>query len=114
VLRQLAEGNIALQLGRSVPAGIAEVRATVTNHIQTRYKGNRVVAESECRRLFARAAGSPGRLDQDGMRVCTEVALWAQSAPIRSPRALALLRQMIRVKPVDVYAYQQLLLKVLR
>ena len=114
VLRRLADGNIALQLGRDVPASIVDVRAKVTSLIQTRYSGNRVVAESECRRLFAQAAGAPGRLGHDGKRVYTEVALWAQSAPFRSTRTLALLRQMTRVKPVDVYAYQRLLLKVLR
>jgi len=114
VLRKLAEGNIALQLGRRIPMSVADVRARITSHIQSRYNGNRVIAELSCRRLFARSAGSPGRLDRDGQRVYREVALWAQSASIRSARSLALLRKMIRVKPVDLYGYQRLLRQVLR
>jgi hypothetical protein len=114
VLRQLARGNIALQLGGHVPTSVADVRARITDHIRLHYNGDRVSAESQCRRLFALAAGSPGRLHRDGQRVYTEVALWAQSSAITSGRSLALLRRMIRVKPVDLYGYQQLLLKVLR
>ena len=99
VLRRLADGNIALQLALRVPASVAAVRAKITRHVQSHYGGNRVLAESECRRSFIKTAGSPGRLNLDEERVLTEVALWSESAAIRSARSLALLRQIIRVKP---------------
>jgi len=112
VLRQLAEGPIALKLNGRVRTSAVHVRDMVTTYIQTSFGGDRVGAEAASRRRFVDRAGSPGRLGADQQRVFTEVALWAAAENIRGGVALALLRQMIRVKPVDVYGYQRLLLRL--
>jgi hypothetical protein len=114
VLRRLADGPIALPLKGRVRGAAATVRATVTTYIQTCFDGDRVRAEAACRRRFVALAGSPGRLGADGGRVFTEVALWAAAEAIRGRGALALLRQMIRVKPVDLYGYHRLLTRLRR
>lgn len=113
VLKQFATGNVALNLGRTVPPRVADVREQVTAHIRDRFGGDRPAAEAACRREFAENAGGVGRLNAAQDRVFSEVALWAAAAGLRSPRALALLRRMIRVKPVDPYGYQRLLLELL-
>ena len=114
VLRRLAEGPIALPLTGRVRTSAASVRAAVTTYIQTSFGGDRVEAETASRRRFVALAGSPGRLGAEQQRVYTEVALWAAAEDIRGGAALALLRQMIRIKPVDPYGYQRLLLRLRR
>lgn len=114
VLRRLARGNVALRLGNDVPPRLADVRERVTALIQARYRGNRLAAEADCRRKFIARAGGVGRLNADQDRVLSEVSLWAEAMDIGSARPRSLLRQMIRVKPVDLYGYQDLLLKLLR
>lgn len=49
--------------------------------------------------------------DQEEDNVLTEVALWAAAMQIEDQDALLLMRDMIRAKTKDVYAYQTLLLR---
>lgn len=113
VLKQFATGNVALNLGKAVPPRVADVREQVTAHIRDRFGGDRPAAEAACRREFVQRAGRVARLNAAQDRVFSEVALWAAAARLRSPEALALLQRMIRVKPVDPYSYQRLLLELL-
>ena len=114
VLRQLAAGHIALALAGDTPPRSAEVRERVTEFTQVHYHGDRAAADADSRRAFIKHAGPLGRTDDAQNRVFSEVALWAHACNIRAPRTLALLKRMIHVKPVVVYQYQKLLLKVLR
>lgn len=114
ILRQLAEGPIALRLDDRVRTSAASVRDAITNYVQAAFGGDRVEAEKASRRRFVALAGSPGRLGANEQRVFTEVALWAAAEKLHGRAALALLRRMIHVKPVDVYRYQALLLRLRR
>lgn len=44
----------------------------------------------------------------------TEVALWAEAFEIKEKNKLNLLTQMVKIKPIDLYNYQQLLLQFFR
>jgi len=113
VLRKLAQGPIALILKGGAPQRSSDVRERVTEYIQERYLGDRDAAQAGSRRSFCKRAGHLGRLNVGEDRVLSEVSLWAEACNIRASRSLALLRRMVRIKPVDVYEYQKLLIKLL-
>ncbi|MDR2153737.1 MAG: hypothetical protein LBE78_01725 [Burkholderiaceae bacterium] len=62
-------------------------------------------------RCHKQAAALPDALTPDECRVLAEVALIWRALNVRDAEGIALLAQMVRVKPHDVWAYQTLLLK---
>jgi hypothetical protein len=110
-LIRLTGSNIALNFGGKVPTHLFEITTAVTNLIARRYGGDRARAEADCTARFLQGAGMRTPAGADRRRVLAEVALIAQATAESDPRRLALLRRMVEVKPVDVDAYQRLLLE---
>jgi hypothetical protein len=107
-LLRLTGSNVALNFGRTRPPHVFDLMVPVTRMIGRRWRGDRVVAERECIERFVRRVGAPRRLGAHARRVLAEVALLAEANRIDDAPRLAILRRMIDVKPVDLWAYQRL------
>ncbi|MBK7110002.1 MAG: hypothetical protein IPH61_12925 [Bacteroidetes bacterium] len=79
--------------------------------IQREYKGDREQAEIGSSNLFLSNTNYNETLNTNENLVLKEVALWANAFQIMDSNKLKILTQIIKTKPVDVYAYQQLILQ---
>ena len=111
VLTSFTTSNIGLRLGDHTPPAVTDIGAKVTAMIHRTYKGDRILAENDCRQKFMAKTRFSLPSDPAEKHVLTEVALWAEAMYIDNDRQLDLMKKMITTKPVDVYAYQDLLLR---
>ncbi len=111
VLTKFTWSNIALSLGQKIPPNLPDIIVKVTRMIEKTFKSNRLLAETQCRKLFLEKTKINVSVNHDEKQVLTEVALWAESMKIKSPAKLELMTKMINAKPKDVYAYHELVLK---
>ena len=107
-LLRLTGSNVALSFARTVPTHLFDLTIPVTRMIRQRYRSNRSAAERHCVTRFEAKAGAWPALDADQCRVRTEVALVAEAMGLADRKRLAILRQMVTVKPIDLWAYQNL------
>ncbi|MBL7937937.1 MAG: hypothetical protein JNL43_01140 [Flavobacteriales bacterium] len=111
ILLRFTESNMALTLSTIDQPGVYDIADQVKAMIRKRYKGKRAVAENECVKNFLISTGSPVDREPNSEQVLKEVALWAMATDQRNVGKLGLLLGMIRSKPVDLYDYQELLLR---
>jgi hypothetical protein len=112
-LLRFTESNVALNFGGPVPARVDDFTARVTAMIARDYGGDRLAAERDCMARFAQAAKLPTRLNGDERRVLSEVALVWRAEKISDAQRTTLMARMVRAKPKDVAAYQELVLEFL-
>lgn len=110
-LIELTGSNIGLKLGQITPPKVADVAVRVTTMIQKKYQGYRIIAEAACREQFMIRTAMALPQAQEENNVLTEVALWSAAMQIDDQAPLLIMRDMIRAKTRDVYAYQALLLR---
>ena len=110
-LLRFTESSVALNFGGPVPPQLAHVTARVTRMIARVYRGDRVKAEADCATRFAQAAALTSRPTTDERRVLAEVGLIWRALNVQDAESIALLARMVRAKPKDLFAYQQLLLQ---
>jgi len=110
-LIRFTESSIGLKLGNYIPPKVADITSKVTRMIQRNYKGNRHLAEVDCRKKFLEKPGMKGKLTESENQVLAEVALWAEALNVKEAYKLDLMAEMIKTKPKDVYAYQALIIK---
>ena len=110
-LMQFTDSYIGLNLGQHVPPKVVDITSKVTRMIQSHYKGNRALAEEDCRQKFLLASGMKQPLDKDEQQVLTEVSLWAEAMKIKDRLKIEVLHTMVMAKPKDVYAYQACLIR---
>jgi hypothetical protein len=101
--------NMALNVGGPLPVRLHDLSERVAL-LMRRHGGDRTQAAAEATRRFIARAGPLGPLNAAEQAVLAEVALLASAMAIGEPERLALLRDMVRAKPVDVRRYQQLML----
>jgi hypothetical protein len=111
VLREFTGSNIALSLTGSTPPKVPDITTRVTKMISKNFHSNRSEAERICRERFLVKTKMKTPSDFHEDQILTEVALWAEAMGIRNPHQLELMTTMIRLKPKDVYTYQDLLLR---
>jgi hypothetical protein len=113
-LLQFTESNIFLNLeSKSTPPQASDINTKVRHMIKTKYQGNSIVAEKESVTWFLSKVGGMASLSTDESAVLKEVSLAAAALSIKSRQRFSLLKQMVRVKTRDLYAYQNLLLEFL-
>jgi len=113
-LIQFTESNIFLNLGsKSIPEHAGDINTKVRTMVKTKYQGNSIVAEKECVLWFLSKVGGMASLSTEENAVLKEISLTAVALNIKSRQKLSLLKQMVRAKPRDLYAYQILLLEFL-
>ena len=111
VLIRFTESSMVLQLGKKIPVKVPDITSCVIKTIHKVYDGDRTKAAQESVIKFLEKAGKTGRFNNNEKQVLQEVALWAEALNVREKNKLNLMKQMIRIKPVDLYRYQQLLLE---
>ncbi len=107
-LLRLTGSNVALNFGGAVPAHVFDLTVPVTRMIGRRYGGDRLAAERDAVAKFITQTGATRSLTQDQQRVLAEVALVAEANAVADRSQLAILRKMLEVKPMDLWAYQRL------
>lgn len=110
-LLRFTESNVALQLGKTVPLTVGEVREKVTNLIANNYKGNRQEAEKAVVKKFLLKSGIKKRFTSAEKKVLAETAFLCEVMKLKARPQL--FQQLIVLKPKDLYSYQRVLLKLL-
>lgn len=110
ILTRFTESNMALTLSKDQRTGVYNITDKVKRLIRTTYKGDRTRAETESAKKFIERTGLRPVDGTDEIRVLQEVALWAEAFRVTDARKLELLGRMVTIKPLDPYAYQELLL----
>jgi hypothetical protein len=113
MLLAFAGSNVALNFGGPVPAALATYTARITRWMARRWHGDRAAAIAAAVRDFEQLAGAMGALPPGGQRALEEMALWAAAMGWRDPARIALLERLVRLKPLDPYAYQRTMLELL-
>lgn len=113
-LISFTNSNIALNLKGKTPVKVYDITYKVREMIYKRYQGHRQNAENDCISKLVKATRFGGTLNQDEQPVLKEVALWAAAMNVKDSKKLHLLIQMVKTKPVDLYAYQNLVLDFFR
>jgi hypothetical protein len=107
-LLRFTGSNVALNFGGPVPPHVFDLTTPVTRMVQRRYGSDRQAAERDSLQRLAALTGPLEGLDAAQHAVAVEVALVARAMDLDDTRRLGLLRRMIQVKPVDLFAYQHL------
>ncbi|CAN5315220.1 hypothetical protein BH09BAC5_BH09BAC5_07640 [soil metagenome] len=110
-LVSFTKSNIALQMERNIPVSVYDITAKVSKLIQKDFKGDRSIAEKKCVEKFMQLTGLNFQLNENEKEVLKEVALWSEVLKIKEEDKLKLLLEMVKVKPVNLYRYQKLLLQ---
>jgi hypothetical protein len=108
ILLRFTESNMELHLGKKNAVKVADITNSIIKLISKKYKSNSIQAEKESVNRFE-ALTSITTSSKDEEQVLKEVSLWADAMDINDQRRLQLLSEMVKTKPVDLYAYQQLL-----
>ncbi len=103
--------SLGLRLGKRISPDTGSITKKVTQMIQRTYGGNRSVAEETSSALFLSQTGKNISSDSYERQVLTEVALWASALNITDTFRLQCMADMIRTKPVNVYDYQDLIIR---
>lgn len=110
-LLRFTESNIAVNLGDTLPVSVADITTQILLTIQRDWQHNYAPAKAAAIEKFCGQTGlDQDDLDTDAKKVLEDIALWAMAMPIRQPKQLQLMRQMVLTKTKDDDAYQQLLL----
>jgi len=112
-LKKFTQSNSALQLGRKTPPAVYDFLQKITALINSKYHGDRNLAVQESTRKFLHKLKTPDIYNADEQKVLTDMALLHEALQIRSPKKRALMEVMIRLKPTDLYGYQECLKKFL-
>lgn len=111
ILVKFTESNMALNLGKKIPVGVYDISNKVIRMIRVQYHGDREKAEAGCVIKFTEKTGLNASLSEHEAQVLKEVAMWAEALKINERKKLDLFVQMVKIKPADLYRYQQLLLQ---
>lgn len=107
-LIELAESNIALNLGAGKQFDIDQVSKKVALMISGNYDGDTKLAVQKSIIEFRRMSNFHQIVNKVEEQVLEEVSLFAAALKVKDQKRLQILTQMIKLKPVDPYAYNQL------
>lgn len=108
-LLRFTESNISMNLGKGIPVTVSELVLKITKAIQTRFKGDRLIAEQVLIGDFTTKTNLDKTLSKDEERVLSEVAFLAAVINPDKKR-YEVLKEMILAKSKDVANYQSLIL----
>ena len=112
-LTRFTESNVALNMGKLVPLTVAEIREKITDLIAKEYAGNRSEAENDLIKNFLKKAGKQNISSKEQKKVLSEIAFFCGAMKINSSEKIKVLNEMILAKPLDLYKYQELFVRVL-
>jgi hypothetical protein len=106
-LIKFTKSNIFLNLGKGVQPGVYDITEKVKKMIIKRFKSNSIIAEESCVKIFLEKINSKESFSKDEYEVLKQVSLWAAAMKIDDKSKLDLMFQMVKLKPVDEYRYQE-------
>ncbi|HQF28709.1 MAG TPA: hypothetical protein PLD36_08845, partial [Bacteroidia bacterium] len=109
-LLRFTESNIALNFHKNIPVKVQDVALKISQLINKKYKGDRILAVAKSKELFKKNSGLNTVLNNDQEKVLEQVALWADAYDIKKSSQLKLMVGMIFAKPESIEKYQQLIL----
>lgn len=112
-LRKFTHSNLVMNFQKSVPVSLWDIREKVTAVIASEYSGNRSLAQRDCIKQFVKAVGGTINVNSNEKVVLADVAFLVKAMGVKNGAELKYFAAAIKKKPVDVYAYQSLLLKAL-
>jgi hypothetical protein len=102
--------NIALNLGKSIPADVIQISTQVLNCIKKDWKNNYQLARKQAVESFCkRVQLNKSNLSAIEIKIMEDLALWAMAMQITNKQKLQLMKQMVFTSTSDIYAYQLLL-----
>jgi hypothetical protein len=106
------DGNIALNIGKIVPADVSQISTQVLNCIKKDWKNNyqqarKLAVENFCSNVQLNTKS----LSTVEMKIMEDLALWAMALEITKKQKLLLMKDMVFKTTTDIYAYQHLLRK---
>jgi hypothetical protein len=105
-------GNIALNLGNSIPEDVSLISTKVLNSIKKDWKNNYLHARKQAVESFCSSVQLNVRdLSKAEIKILEDIALWAMTMKITDKQKLQLMKQMVFKSSADIYTYQQLLRK---
>ena len=107
-LLKFTKSDIFLKLGKQIQPGVYDITKKVKEMIIKKYRSNSQHAEQECVNEFLAKTASKEIFSKVEFEILKEVSLWASAMKISDKNKLALLLQMVKLKPVDEYRYQEL------
>lgn len=112
-LLRFTESNVALQLGKTIPLTVAEVREKVTNLIATQYNGNRLEAEKDVVKKFLQKAQRKKSFTAAEKKVLAETAFLYEILKPKAQKTIQKMYELVLLKPTDLFAYQRCLSEIL-
>ena len=106
-LLKFTESNVFLPLGKKVQPGVYDITNKVKKMIIKKYKGNSQHAEQDCENEFLDKTSCKDSFTNEEYEVLKEVSMWASAMNISDKNQLRIMIQMIKLKPVDEYRYQE-------
>jgi hypothetical protein len=106
-LLKFTESNISMNLKKITQPGVYDITSKVKQLIIKKYKGDSVLAEEKCVADFLAKTGHKTSFSKAEFEVLKEVSLWAAAMNITDKHKLTLLLDMIKLKTIDEYKYQE-------
>ena len=105
-------GNIALNLGNSIPADVIQISTQVLSSIKKDWKNNYQQARKQAVERFCKLVQlNINSLSAMEIKIMEDLALWAMAMQVTNKQKLQLMKQMVFTSTTDIYAYQDLLRK---
>ena len=105
-------GNIALNLGNSIPADVIPISTQVLSSIKKDWKNNYQQARKQAVERFCKLVQlNINSLSAMEIKIMEDLALWAMAMQVTNKQKLQLMKQMVFTSTTDIYAYQDLLRK---
>lgn len=104
-LTKFTDSNIGLQLGESIPPKVTDLRAKITKMIAQKFGNNRAMAIEYCVKELRSKIEIKKDLNKFEEIVLKDLALAAEALKINNPIQLQGIREMIKLKPTDLYKY---------
>lgn len=106
-LLKFTESNIFLNLGKAVQPDVYDIANRVKAMIIKKFHGSSTLAEEQCVAEFKAKTGSGDLFKTGASDVLKEVSLWAAAMNITDEQKLRQLLQLVKLKPVDEFRYQE-------
>lgn len=110
-LLRFTESNIFLNLEKTPPLDVLKITSRLLSAIKKQWANNYLAARQAATDQFCRETALPASgLTRDEKNILEETALWAMAMKVTNKEALQLMKDMVKTKTKDDYAYQQLVL----
>ncbi len=106
-LLKFTESNISMNLKKAIQPGVYDITSKVKQLIIKKYRGNSIQAEEKCVADFLAKTAHENSFSEAEFEVLKEVSLWTVAMNISDKRRLDLFLEMIKLKPVNEYTYQE-------